>query len=62
MGAVTEELIFRSVRHILLNEISGTFKTKDGRLFKTYKSSDFKKKFLADSKHFYSDKLSEFAF
>lgn len=62
MGAVIEDLRCRSVGHILVNEISGTFKTKDGRTFKTYKSGDLKKKFLADSKHFYSDKLSEFAF
>lgn len=62
MGAVIEELRCRSVGLILVNNISGTFKTKDGRYIKTYKADDINKKFLADNNHIYSDKLSEFAY
>ena len=62
MGAVIEELRCRNVSIILVNEISGTVKTKDGRYIKTYKADDLKKKFLADNNHIYSDKLSEFAY
>lgn len=61
MGAVIEDLRCKTVGLMLVNENSGTIK-KNGRYFKTYKVGEIKKKYLADSNHIYSDKLSEFAY
>lgn len=61
MGAVIDDLRCKTVGLMLVNENSGTIK-KNGRYFKTYKVGEIKKKYLADSNHIYSDKLSEFAY
>ena len=61
MGAVIEELRCKNVGIMLVNGISGTYKTPNGDYRKNYKTGDDKKKFLTDNNNIYSDKLSEFA-
>lgn len=62
MGAVIEDLRCKTISIMLVNEISGTIKTANGRYVKNYTAGDLKKKYLAGSNRIYSDKLSEFAY
>ena len=62
MGAVIEDLRCKTIGLMLVNEISGTIKTANGRYMKNYTVGDLKKKYLAGCNRIYSDKLSEFAY
>lgn len=62
MGAVIEELRCSNIGIQLVNGISGTRKSKNGRFYKMYTCEDKSKKYVTNTNNLYSDKLSEFAY